>query len=197
MMRTFGRVEVIGRENVPPFGSLLITPNHRSNIDPPLLTTVFKRPLWFIGKRGLFANWLVSYFLKGFHVYPVELDGRDLQAIRWAATILQNDQVLVVFPEGSRQTEGLGEGSDGATYLAIKNQATILPVAIIGTETIPAFIRIPFPFRRLKVIIGEPYSFPTIEGALNREALRSLTNLMMNRIAALLPPSERGVYKDS
>lgn len=196
MIRTFGRVELIGSENIPPFGSLVVTPNHQSNMDPPLLTTVFKRPLWFMGKRTLFSNWLFSYFLRGFHVHPVDRDGRDLEAIRWARTTLQNDRVLVLFPEGTRKTGGLGEGSDGATYLAIKNQATVLPVAIIGTETIPAFIRIAFPLRRLKVIIGEPYSFPAIEGDLNREALHSLTKLMMNRIAELLPPSRRGLYRD-
>ena len=56
LMRTFGRVEVVGKENIPPFGPLIITPNHLNNADPPLLAVVFNRPLFFMGKRNLFSR---------------------------------------------------------------------------------------------------------------------------------------------
>ena len=195
MMRTFGRVDVVGRENVPPVSPLIIAPNHQSNVDPPLLTGAFHRQLWFMGKRGLFANPVVAYFLRGFHVYPVDRDGKDLDAIRWCIGMLSKGEVLVVFPEGTRYPGTLGEGeTNGAVYLALRGKAPILPVAITGTEHLRGFHRIAFPLRRLRVVIGQPYWLPDVEGRLSREVLNSLTRDLMHHIALLLPPQYRGVY---
>ena len=194
LMRLFGRVEVVGMENIPPFGPLILAPNHQSNADPPLLAVLFKRPIWFMGKRGLFANGVVAYFLRAFHVYPVNRDGRDVDALRWSVDMLSRDQVLVVFPEGTRQPGAMGEGTDGATYLALRSGAPMLPVGITGTEHISGFLRVAFPFRKLKVVIGQPYTLPGVQGRLSREALHSLTEQLMLRIAALLPPEYQGVY---
>ena len=194
LMRTFGRVEVVGQENIPPFGPLIVVPNHQSNADPPLVSTVFDRPIWFIGNRGLFINSFASYFLRGFHVYPVDRDNRDLDAIRWSLRMLARDQALMVFPEGTRHPGSLTEATDGATYLALRSGAPLLPVAIVGTEHIPGFLRMAFPFRRLKVVIGTPYTLPSIEGRLSKEVLHSLTRDLMERIAVLLPPEYRGIY---
>jgi 1-acyl-sn-glycerol-3-phosphate acyltransferase len=194
MMGIFGRIEVAGRENVPPFGPLIVAPNHLSNADPPLVSTVFDRPVWFMGKRSLFSNPVTSYFLRGFHVYPVKRDGRDVDAVHWSMDMLERDQVMVVFPEGTRSPGTLMEGTDGATYLALKSHAPLLPVAITGTQHIRGFLRIAFPFCKIKVVIGQPYTLPGVEGALSKEVLHSLTRDLMQRIAVLLPPEYRGVY---
>ncbi len=66
---------------------LVIVANHQSNADPPLLAAIFDRPIWFMGKRGLFINFVVSYFLRGFHVYPVDLDSRNAPAVCRVLTI--------------------------------------------------------------------------------------------------------------
>ena len=194
-MRTFfGRVEVVGKENVPPFGPLIVTSNHLSNVDPPVLTTVIDRALWYVAKRGLFSNPVFSYFLRGVHVYPVDRDGQDVDALRWSLEMLDRDKALVVFPEGTRYPGGLGEGRDGAVYLALRSKAPLLPVAIVGTEHLRGILRVAFPFRRLRVTIGSPYSLPVVEGRLSREVMHSLTRELMQRIAGLLPPEYRGVY---
>jgi 1-acyl-sn-glycerol-3-phosphate acyltransferase len=196
MMRNFGRIELVGLENVPPIGPLIITPNHQSNADPALLAQAFKRPLWFMGKRDLFRHFITRYFMTGFHVHPVERDKRDIDAVRWCLDTLNKDRALVIFPEGTRHPLGLGKATDGAVYLALKSQAPLIPVAITGTGTMRSMLRIAFPFRKLRVVIGSPYTLPDVEGRVPKSVLESLSRDLMLRIAAILPPQYRGNYGD-
>ena len=194
LIPTFGRIEVVGRENVPPYGPLIIAPNHQSNADPGVLVYAISRPLWWMAKRQLFSNPLNAYFMRAVHVHPIDRDGRDLEALAWAQETLAADRALVLFPQGTRSPGALTEGSDGATYIALRSGAPILPVAITGTERIRGVAKIAFHFQRLRVVIGEPFTLPVMEGRLEREVLHSLTDQVMERIAALLPPEYRGVY---
>jgi len=192
----FGSIEVVGREHVPPEGPLIIAPNHQSNADPPVLVYAVPRPLYFMAKRSLFAGPVASYFLRAVHVYPVDRDGRDVDALRWALGLLASGRPLVLFPEGTRSPGALQEATEGLAYIALRSGAPVLPVAITGTEQVPGMFRIAFHFKRLRVVIGEPLTLPRVEGPIERAALRSATDQVMGRIAALLPPSHRGFYAD-
>ena len=194
MMGTFGRIEITGLENVPPFGSVILAVNHQSNADPPVMVYTMKRPVWFMAKRGLFKGPVASYFLHAVHVFPVDRDGRDVDAVHWAIQMLRQDKVLLLFPEGTRSPGKLRLATDGLTYLAMRSQAAIVPVGITGTEHLPGFARIVFPFRRITVSIGQAFTLPRIEGRVPREVLASLTTTIMERIAAQLPPEYHGAY---
>lgn len=191
---TFGSIRVTGRENIPAAGPLIIAANHQSNADPPVLVYAVPRPINFMAKRSLFANAVVSRFFRALHVYPVDRDGRDVDALRWARRTLSGGGALLIFPEGTRSPGALSEASDGLAYLALSSGAPVLPVAITGTERIGAMLRIPFHFQRLRVNVGEPFTLPATGGRIDRAALRAGTNEVMERVAALLPPSYRGAY---
>ncbi len=191
---TFGRIEVVGQENVPPYGPVIIAANHQSYADPPVIVYAIPRPVWFMAKRGLFRNPIAAFFLRGVHVYPVDRDRRDVDALKWAQDALAHDRALLIFPQGTRSPGRLSEGNDGLTYLALRAGVPILPVAITGTEHIKGMVRIAFHFQRLKVVIGQPFSLPSIEGRLDRGILHSLTEEVMARIAMLLPDQYRGPY---
>lgn len=193
-MRIFGRVEVVGLENVPPLGPLIVVSNHQSNADAPLLAGCFKRPLWFLAKEGLFRNPLLNYFLRAFHLAPLQRNGRDVEAVRRLLGQLGQDKAILLFPEGTRRPGALGEGIDGVTYLALRSQASILPVGITGTERVPSYLRGAFPFTTFRVVIGKPYTIPLLEGRMTRPALKALTTEIMERISVLLPPKYRGRY---
>ena len=193
---TFGSIEVVGRENVPPYGPLIIAPNHQSNADPPVIVYAFARPVWFMAKRSLFAWPLVGQLMRAVHVHPVDRNRQDVEALRWAQQTLARDRAMLVFPEGTRSPGALSEGTDGLAYLALRSGAPIVPVAITGTEQIKGMFRIAFHFKRLKVVIGEPFSLPVVEGRVNRDVLHSLTAEVMGRIAALLPAEYRGRYRE-
>ena len=85
----------------------------------------------------------------------------------------------------------------GIVRLALKSQSPILPVGMTGTETLEQSYRVWYPTRKIRVNIGQVFSLPSIEGKPNPEVLESLSDMMMSRIAALLPESYQGVYKTS
>ena len=191
----FARWEVEGREAVPPMGPLIVVSNHLANADSPMLAASVPRKMHFMAKRTLFSNPVASSLLKKVGVHPVDRDGADLRALWWSLKALSRDEPIVLFPEGTRSRGGgMTRGHPGVAYLAIKSQAPILPVAITGTEAIEGYWRIAFPLCHIKVRIGEPFSLPVLEGRPSKPVLEHMADMIMYRIADLLPQEYRGYY---
>ena len=195
-MPTFGTLVVEGRENLPKTGPLLIASNHQSYTDPAVLIYAIDRPMWWMAKRSLFKGPLVSWFLHQVHVFGVNREKQDLAALAHAQKLLDEGRALLMFPEGTRHPGALGRGHDGMAYLALRTGVPIIPVAITGTESIPHVLRTPFHFRKLKAVIGEPYSLPPAS-RIDKQVLLGMTDNIMRSIAELLPPECRGVYADN
>ncbi|MBI4201377.1 MAG: 1-acyl-sn-glycerol-3-phosphate acyltransferase [Chloroflexi bacterium] len=192
---TFARWEVRGREGVPPRGRLLVVANHQSNADPPVLVAALPRRVWFVAKRELFRYPIASTVLRAWEVHPMDRDGRDSEALRWILQGLEQERAMAIFPEGTRSPHSMRKAHHGAAFVALKALAPILPIGITGTENIRSFGRIPFPFCRITVNIGQPFSLPSIEGKVDDALLDSMTEMIMMRIAALLPEEYRGAYR--
>ena len=190
----FGRLEVIGKESVPPYGPLLVVANHLSFNDPPVLVSTMPRTLSFIGKKELFGNPVGNFMMRSFNVHPYDRSGLGVDAIRLALRLLDQDRMVVIFPEGHRSPDHtLQKGMPGAAYIALKSQAPVLPIGITGTEKISAW-RMPVSLTRFRVNIGQPFTLPNVEGTPSKEVLDNMRDMVMGRIAALLPPAYRGVY---
>lgn len=195
-LRLFAQWHIEGIDNVPPKGPLIVVANHLSNIDPPLLMSSMPRRLHFLAKQNLFRVPLAGLLLRIYGAYPTFRGHRDVEAILWARRLLRRDGTIVVFPEAHRNPdEGMQKGTPGVALLALRSQAPILPVGISGTEHIGPLWRIVVPTGRITVQIGQPFSLPVIEGKLSREQLQELTDTIMYRVAALIPPRHRGVYQ--
>lgn len=196
LLRLFADCKVTGRENVPPMGPLMIVSNHLSNIDPSLLASSLPRRIRFLAKRGLFATRLSQWFFTSYGAFPLNREGVDVGAYRWALTELANDGALVLFPEGTRSNGAMAQAKQGVVNIALQSKVPILPIAITGTQHIGHWINVLHPTGTIRVNVGQVFTLPDIEGKPSKELLESLTTSIMLKIAELLPESYRGIYSD-
>lgn len=194
ILRTFADWRVMGEENVPSIGPLIVVANHQSNFDPSLISTSLPRRVRFLAKKGIFKGPITRWFLNSYGAFPINREGTDVAAYRWALNQLARDQAIVLFPEGSRTTGVMRKAKTGIARIAIKTQAPILPIGITGTAHLGSVTRVFNPTGKIRVTIGATFTIPYIEGRIDKELLDSITSMIMQRVGVLLPPSNRGPY---
>lgn len=199
LVKKITRFNVINPENLPQNGSVLLTTNHLSLTDTPILLTITDRT----DVVGIVAK---KYFKKPFFKWILEKIGTivwmdrentDFSAVRQALEYLKMGAILGIAPEGTRskETRGLLEGKPGAALLAARAKVPIVPVGIVGSEFIKSSL---LKLRRAPVSInvGQPYQLPEFDHENRQMWLNQCTDEIMCRIGALLPPSYRGFYAD-
>ena len=154
ILKIFWRMEIIGIENLPQSGGLIIASNHVSYLDPAVLTASFNRKIYFLTKKEVFKNNFISFLLKNMNALPIDRGKVDMLAFKKAINILREEKVLGIFPEGTRSSNGeLQELKLGTIKIAMKTGVPILPAGIIGTHKIyPRGIKFPILFKH-KIIV--------------------------------------------
>ena len=128
------RLSRIGREHIPDEGPLLLAANHRSFLDPFVLGTMTRRPVYYVAKKELFENRLQAWFLNALGAFPVDRGASDHEMLITARTILERGDAVLIVPEGTRiRPGGLGSPKRGIGRLALESGAPIVPLAVIGT----------------------------------------------------------------
>ena len=186
---------IAGLEHIPLEGPCLLVFNQRSVFDTPLVSTLVPRP----DVTGLVAR---DYARNPFYRVLVEWGGGvwitrcsgDRGALDAALGALARGWVVGISPEGRRsRTGGLVEGKPGPAFLAKRSGAPVVPVAFTHTDRIAGSLA---RFRRttVEIRIGAPFRLEPFGRGSHRAQLREDTDHIMCRIAALLPPGERGAY---
>jgi 1-acyl-sn-glycerol-3-phosphate acyltransferase len=161
------RTRAIGVENVPKTGSLILAPNHFSQMDHFFTGVYLRRQVRFMAKSQLFGPPVLTYIYKHGGVFPIRRGHKDDEAFKTAFTILDRGEMLLIYIEGGRSRSGeLGEPKRGVGQLALESGAPVVPVAIHGSAGVRRWKRFRFP--KVTVQFGEPLSFPT-EQAPSRE----------------------------
>ena len=193
-LRSFSTWRVIGLANVPKTGPLIIAANHQSNFDPSLLSVSIPRKVNFLAKSSVFIGGVVNYLLKAYGAHPVSRNSIDLKAYRWATQLLKQGNVIVIFPEGTRNPKSMNHPKKGAAKLAMATNAKIIPVGITGTEKLGTLLRVFNPTGKLTVNIGtaiDPNNYPELIQNNDSEAF---LDIVMKEIAKLVPSEYRGIY---
>jgi 1-acyl-sn-glycerol-3-phosphate acyltransferase len=194
----FATIEVRGVEHVPP-GGVIITTNHLSRFDPPLVfMTMPRRKMTAFNADTYRRNPFFRWVLTSVDVIWVKRGATSPATIKAALQALRGGSILGVAPEGTRSPTGaLIEGKTGAAFLALAAGVPIVPCALTGVEKLGwAITRL----RRIKLTVTFGPAFllarPGERTRKDEQQLAAATTEIMCRIAMLLPPQYRGVYAD-
>ena len=189
-------LEVMGLENVPLEGPLILMINHTSLLDPAMAGGVMPREVVAMSKIENFRDPILGIIVRLYGAFPVRRGEMDLRALRQSLEVLRNGEVLLMAPEGTRSKEcRLQPGHDGMTFMARRANAPVLPMAIAGVKDFGSNLK---RLRRtdVKVVIGKPFRFQLSGKKVRRDVLHQMTEESMYQLAAILPPEYRGVYSD-
>jgi 1-acyl-sn-glycerol-3-phosphate acyltransferase len=199
IVRLAFRIEIEGYENRPKTGACIVVSNHLGRLDGILVYAfIDRRDVILMVAEKYRKNALIRWFVKQLDAMWVDRFNADFHAIRTALNHLKAGHMLVMAPEGTRsKTEALQEARAGSSYLAAKAGVPIYPVALIGSEDSAVYgqlLRLHRPL--VKARVGQPFTLPPLNGPDRESQLAEHTDEIMCRIAALLPPSYRGIYAE-
>lgn len=158
-------------------GKLIVMSNHVSLWDPILLAIVFPRKLFFMAKKELFKVKLFGGLLKALGAFPVDRKKADVSAIKRSFEVLKQDNVMGIFPEGTRiKTGELGEFENGLSSIAMKAKAPIIPVYIDGRYGI---------FKRTRICFGDKIVLNDIFVDKNSYTIEDVTKYLKDSVESL------------
>ncbi len=151
----FYRPTIIGKENIPKTGAVVICGNHTNNCDIPLLFCSTKRTIHFLAKDELFKG-IGKYFFEAMACIPVNRRQKDHDALEKAIEELNNGELIGIFPEGTfnKTNEIIMPFKYGAVAMASRANSTIVPFSITGKYKI-------FKKNSITICFGKPYKIKT------------------------------------
>ena len=204
LFKTVWRPVVVGRENIPAYGPLILASNHLSFIDSIVIPLAVPRKVVFLAKAEYWqgrspAAWPRRLFFAAFDAVPVARDQQgDAQAsLQLALEVLERGDAFGIYPEGTRSRDGrLYRGRTGVGWLALEAGATVVPVGLVGTERVQP-IGATFPrVHRVRIAFGEPVRPAAYDGMPPGRARREITDAVMDRIAALTGQERAAGYNE-
>ena len=197
LTRMLMKFKVVNPERVPETGSVLLTTNHLSRLDTPLLLSITQREdlVAIVAKKyqeKTFFRWILNRVAA---IVWMDRENTDFAAVRQALDHLRKGEIVGIAPEGtrSRDSEGLLEGKQGAALMAARAAVPIVPVGIIGSDKVnQGWLHLRRP--KVTVLVGRAYTLPEFDMENRQIWLARYTDEIMCRIAVLLPPAYRGFY---
>ena len=176
------KIEYVGEENIPENGGFILASNHVNALDPVFIALgMKKRQLHFMGKKELFENPLIKFFLSKLNGFPIVRGGADSEALNYAIRIVKEGYVLGIFPEGTRSKDYRpARAKSGVAVIAKEAKADILPVAIYTSDDMKKGTK-------LTIRYGEviPYEKLGITEESSREEIRECAQTVMSEITKL------------
>ncbi len=173
------RFEVNGLENIPKEGAAILCPNHVHLLDSISIVIFLKRMIYPMAKEELFNTKFKNWLMRSVGCFPVKRGTADTEAIDKAKNYLKNGELLLIFPEGTRNllVNG-GKIKKGAAMIALSENAPIIPIGVQGNFR---------PFTKVRINIGKPMElgdYKTGDKVEPREII-TLTNKLQSEIIKL------------
>ncbi|MFF7802355.1 lysophospholipid acyltransferase family protein [Streptomyces olivaceus] len=194
LLRVAFRPRIEGLDHVPGSGAAIVAGNHLSFADHFLMPAVLRRRITFLAKAEYFTGpglkgRLTAFFFRSAGQIPVDRSGKEAgqAAIREGLGVLARDELLGIYPEGTRSHDGrLYKGKVGVAVMALRAGVPVVPCAMIGTfEAQPPGRKIP-KLHPVVIRFGEPLDFSRYAGMEGEKAvLRAVTDEILYAILSL------------
>ena len=198
IMNIIADIEVEGLDHIPQ-GNILAASNHLGRLDTAALLCVVDREDIIMAVAEKYKNhFLFGAIGRAVDAIWLNRFEADFAALREILVRMQKGGLMVIAPEGTRsKTASLQPGKMGVAFLASKSGYPVVPVALTGTEDAGVIANLKrFRKSKIKVVVGKPMNIQVPAGKGREEAMQKATDEIMCQIAAMLPESYRGVYKD-
>ncbi len=197
VFNVLGKVKLTGFENIPHSGAYVVAVNHISIFDPPLALAFWPTLLEAIGAVDVFDRPVQGDLLRLYGTIPVHRGEIDRELIEAILARLRSGCQVMIAPEGGRShVVAMRRAKPGIGYILSEAQVPVIPVGIVGTTG--DFLKNGLRLRRppLELRVGQPFTLPPVtgRGEARRAARQHNADLVMQHIAALLPPEYRGAY---
>jgi 1-acyl-sn-glycerol-3-phosphate acyltransferase len=184
------RLKIYGQENLIEEGPAILASNHASFIDPPLVGVACQKEIYYLARKSLFEKPVIGPILAQLNTVPVDRDRGDVAAVRAILQILKSGNRVVVFPEGTRSSDGnLQPAKAGVGLIIAKSLAPVVPIRIFGSyAALPRTggIRL---FSPVTLVVGKPIYFTKEDlGTGERSVYQELSDRVMTAIAGLEKP---------
>lgn len=182
-------VDIVGLENVPAEGAVVLAANHLAFIDSLLVMYSLDRPVSFLGKAEYLEHPIARRLFPMTGMLPLDRSGKRARVtLRRVQEILADGGVVGVHPEGTRSRDGLlNAGHSGVAQMALQSSAPVVPVALIGTDIAQPVGQLVPGFRsKVEIRFGAPIGMGRwASNRRTRQARTELTEEVMQSIAAL------------
>lgn len=191
------RVEIHGAKNIPASTGYIVAYNHISLYEPPFILTFWPQQLEALAGADVFHRPAIGPLVRAYKAIPVKRGEYDRYVLDLMMAILDAKKPLAIAPEGTRSHEAsLQQARAGVAYMIDRAGVPVLPVGITGTTKNMLRRALKLQRPRLVMNIGQPFTPPPIEGRgeVRRQARQANADLVMRKIAALVPMEYRGYY---
>jgi 1-acyl-sn-glycerol-3-phosphate acyltransferase len=197
IFRILCNIEINGTKNIPLGTAYIIAYNHISLFEPPLLVDFWPEIDEDVAGADVFDRPFQKFLVRSYKAIPVHRGAYDRKVIDVMLDVLQSGKPLAISPEGGRTHEtSLRKAQVGVAYLLDRSKVPVLPVGISGTTD--DMLKRALIGKRPKLVmnIGEAFHAPAIKGkgATRRNARQDNADLVMRKIAKLIPENHRGYY---
>lgn len=184
--RSLYRVEVEHPGRIPAAGPVILVANHESMLDPFLLGLATRRQVRYMAKAELWHSRVLGRLMTAAGCFPIARGTGDRLAVGRAVRLLDQDQVLGIFPQGTCLPYRDRPWLRGAARLALTTGTIVVPVCIVGSERAlrPGKFKLGLP--RIKVVVGDP--IPVEQRKPSVASARALTARIEEAIAELQRP---------
>jgi len=185
-----------GMRHIPERGRIILASNHASNLDPLFVGVAAPRRINYLAKKELFSNRLFGFILRKIcSALPVDRDQMDRTTLREIFRLLEHEEMMLVFPEGTRTHDGrLGEAKLGVGLIAHHAKATVIPAYVRGSyEILPRHAK-RIHLNRCVVSFGPPVELDALyRQGKSKEVYKRIGDRIMESIRRLEESSRQTV----